>query len=104
MMVSGGGRVVNISSRGAFCGEPETPAYDASKAGLNAMSQSLAQALAPHGVFFYVVAPGFVETDMADSLLRGPEGEGIRSQSPPRTRRHSGGGRSDGSVPGLGGP
>jgi NAD(P)-dependent dehydrogenase (short-subunit alcohol dehydrogenase family) len=46
------------------------------------MSQSLAQALAPHGVFFYVVAPGFVETDMADSLLRGPEGEGIRSQSP----------------------
>jgi NAD(P)-dependent dehydrogenase (short-subunit alcohol dehydrogenase family) len=82
MMVSGGGRVVNISSRGAFCGEPETPAYDASKAGLNAMSQSLAQALAPHGVFFYVVAPGFVETDMADALLRGPEGEGIRSQSP----------------------
>ena len=79
---SGGGRVVNVSSRGAFRGEPKTPAYGASKAGLNAMSQSLAQALAPHGVFFYVVAPGFVETDMADSLLRGPEGEGIRSQSP----------------------
>lgn len=82
MMERGGGRVVNVSSRGAFRGEPETPAYGASKAGLNAMSQSLAQALAPHGVFFYVVAPGFVETDMADSLLRGPEGEGIRSQSP----------------------
>ena len=81
MMVSGGGRVVNVSSRGAFRGEPETPAYGASKAGLNAMSQSLAQALAPHGVYFYVVAPGFVETDMADALLRGPEGEGIRSQS-----------------------
>jgi 3-oxoacyl-[acyl-carrier protein] reductase len=82
MMERGGGRVVNVSSRGAFRGEPETPAYGASKAGLNAMSQSLAQALAPHGVFFYVVAPGFVETDMADSLLRGPEGDGIRSQSP----------------------
>jgi 3-oxoacyl-[acyl-carrier protein] reductase len=78
----GGGRVVNVSSRGAFRGEPETPAYGASKAGLNAMSQSLAQALAPHGVFFYVVAPGFVETDMAHPLLSGPEGEGIRSQSP----------------------
>jgi NAD(P)-dependent dehydrogenase (short-subunit alcohol dehydrogenase family) len=74
--------VVNVSSRGAFRGEPETPAYGASKAGLNAMSQSMAQALAPHGVFFYVVAPGFVETDMADALLRGPEGDGIRSQSP----------------------
>ena len=82
MMESGGGRVVNVSSRGAFRGESETPAYGASKAGLNAMSQSLAQALAPYGVFFYVVAPGFVETDMADSLLRGPEGEDIRSQSP----------------------
>src|SRR5215212_2684607 len=82
MMERGGGRVVNVSSRGAFRGEPETPAYGASKAGLNALSQSLAQALAPHGVFFYVVAPGFVETDMAYSLLRGPEGEGIRSQSP----------------------
>ncbi|HEV2742979.1 MAG TPA: SDR family oxidoreductase [Rubrobacter sp.] len=82
MMERGGGRVVNVSSRGAFRGEPETPAYGASKAGLNAMSQSMAQALAPHGVFFYVVAPGFVETDMADALLRGPEGDGIRSQSP----------------------
>ena len=82
MMERGGGRVVNVSSRGAFRGEPETPAYGASKAGLNAMSQSMAQALAPHRVFFYVVAPGFVETDMADALLRGPEGDGIRSQSP----------------------
>ena len=82
MMERGGGRVVNVSSRGAFRGEPETPAYGASKAGLNAMSQSLAQALAPHGVFFYVVAPGFVETEMANALLRGPAGDGIRAQSP----------------------
>src|ERR671932_2564568 len=74
MMGRGGGRVVNVSSRGAFRGEPETPAYGASKAALNAMSQSLAQALAPHNVFVYVVAPGFVDTDMAASLLSGPEG------------------------------
>ena len=82
MMERDGGRVVSVSSRGAFRGEPETPAYGASKAGLNAMSQSMAQALAPHRVFFYVVAPGFVETDMANPLLRGPRGEAIRSQSP----------------------
>ena len=82
MMERGGGRVVNVSSRGAFRGEPDTPAYGASKAGLNAMSQSLAQALAPYDVFFYVVAPGFVETEMASSLLSGPEGDGIRAQSP----------------------
>jgi 3-oxoacyl-[acyl-carrier protein] reductase len=82
MVGHGGGRIVNVSSRGAFRGEPKAPAYGASKAGLNAMSQSLAQALAPHGVFVCVVAPGFVETDMASSILEGPEGDGIRAQSP----------------------
>lgn len=81
-MQESGGRVVNVSSRGAFRGEPDTPAYGASKAGLNALSQSMAQALAPHGVFFYVVAPGFVETDMATRVLDGPEGEAVRAQSP----------------------
>ena len=84
MIRQGGGRIVNVSSRGAFRGEPQAPAYGASKAGLNAMSQSLAQALAPHNVFVYVVAPGFVETDMAAELLDGPEGDGIRNQSPLR--------------------
>jgi NAD(P)-dependent dehydrogenase (short-subunit alcohol dehydrogenase family) len=78
----GGGRIVNVSSRGAFRGEPDAPAYGASKAGLNALSQSLAQALAPHNVFITTVAPGFVETDMAAEFLTGPEGEKIKKQSP----------------------
>jgi 3-oxoacyl-[acyl-carrier protein] reductase len=82
MIKRGGGRIVNVSSRGAFRGEPDAPAYGASKAGLNAMSQSLARALAPHGIFVCVVAPGFVETDMASSSLDGPEGDAIRAQSP----------------------
>lgn len=77
-----GGRIVNISSRGAFRGEPEAPAYGASKAGLNALSQSLAKKLAPHGIFVAVVAPGFVETDMAAEHLSGASGEEIRNQSP----------------------
>jgi NAD(P)-dependent dehydrogenase (short-subunit alcohol dehydrogenase family) len=82
MMKSGGGKIINITSRGAFRGEPDAPAYGASKAGLNAFSQSMAQALAPHNIFMYAVAPGFVETDMTASLLCGPEGEAIRAQSP----------------------
>jgi 3-oxoacyl-[acyl-carrier protein] reductase len=82
MIEQGGGRIVNISSRGAFRGEPDAPAYGASKAGLNALSQSLARALAPHNIFVTVVAPGFVETEMAAELLSGPEGEKIRQQSP----------------------
>jgi len=82
MMKTGGGKIINITSRGAFRGEPDAPAYGASKAGLNAFSQSMAQALAPHNIFMYAVAPGFVETDMTDSLLAGPAGDAIRNQSP----------------------
>lgn len=82
MIGQGYGRIVNVSSRGAFRGEPTAPAYGASKAGLNAMSQSLAKYLAPHNVFVGVVAPGFVETDMAEDLLAGEAGAGIRGQSP----------------------
>jgi len=82
MMKQGGGRIVNISSRGAFRGEPEAPAYGASKAGLNAMGQSMARALAPYNIFVFTVAPGFVETDMVADSLSGPEGDAIRKQSP----------------------
>ena len=76
------GRIINVSSRGAFRGEPGQPAYGASKAGLNAFGQSLARALAPHGIAVATVAPGFVETDMASKHLQGPEGDEIRAQSP----------------------
>ena len=76
------GRIVNVSSRGAFRGEPRYPAYGASKAALNSMGQSLAQHLAPHGITVTTVAPGFVETDMAAPFLAGPEGDAVRRQSP----------------------
>jgi len=82
MIPRGGGRVVNVSSRGAFRGEPGQPAYGASKAGLNALGQSLARALAPHGIAVTTVAPGFVATDMAADSLAGPRGDSIRGQSP----------------------
>jgi NAD(P)-dependent dehydrogenase (short-subunit alcohol dehydrogenase family) len=82
MIGSGGGRIVNVSSRGAFRGEPDHPAYAASKAGLNALGQSLALALGPHGISVATVAPGYVDTDMAGAVLRGPEGAAIRAQSP----------------------
>ena len=81
MIANGGGRIVNVSSRGAFRGEPLMPWYGASKAGMNAMGQSLAQALGPKGVFVYTVAPGFVETEMAAAVLASPEGDSIRNQS-----------------------
>jgi NAD(P)-dependent dehydrogenase (short-subunit alcohol dehydrogenase family) len=80
--VFGRGRIVNISSRGAFRGEPDSPAYAASKAGLNALSQSLAKALAAEAIYVYCVAPGWVETEMATSHLEGPDGPAILAQHP----------------------
>ncbi|MEV7226816.1 SDR family oxidoreductase [Polymorphospora sp. NPDC051019] len=77
-----GGRIVNVSSRGAFRGEPGQPAYGASKAGLNALGQSLAVALAPYGIAVATVAPGFVATDMTNEHLKPPRGDEIRAQSP----------------------
>jgi 3-oxoacyl-[acyl-carrier protein] reductase len=82
LIASGGGAIVNVSSRGAFRGEPENPAYGASKAGLNAFGQSMALALAPHDIRVGTVAPGFVQTEMARGVLDGPGGDAVRSQSP----------------------
>jgi len=82
MIRQGQGRIINVSSRGAYRGEPEQPAYGASKAGLNALTQSLAQRLAPYGIFVGGVAPGFVETEMARDRLLGEPGDKIRNQSP----------------------
>jgi 3-oxoacyl-[acyl-carrier protein] reductase len=82
MIDQGGGRIVNITSRGAFRGEPTKAAYGASKAGLNSLSQSLAVALGPHKIFVGAVAPGFVNTELTADRLNGPEGVEIKAQSP----------------------
>ncbi|MFL6028105.1 MAG: SDR family NAD(P)-dependent oxidoreductase [Friedmanniella sp.] len=76
------GRIVNVGSRGAYRGEPDVPAYGASKAGLHAFGQSMAIALAPEGISVATLAPGFIATDMAAPLLDAPAGAAIRSQSP----------------------
>jgi 3-oxoacyl-[acyl-carrier protein] reductase len=77
-----GGRIVNVGSRGAYRGEPTHPAYGAAKAGLHAFGQSLAVALAPHGITVASVAPGYVQTDMTAEELATPAGDAIKAQSP----------------------
>jgi NAD(P)-dependent dehydrogenase (short-subunit alcohol dehydrogenase family) len=73
MVAAGGGRIVNISSRGAFRGEPDHPAYGASKAGLNNLAGSMARALAPYGIYVTTIAPGLMDTDTADPPLTAEE-------------------------------
>ena len=77
-----GGRIVNVSSRGAFRGEPSMPAYGASKAGIVSLGQSLARSLGPRGIAVTSVAPGFTETDMAADALAGGERERRNAESP----------------------
>ncbi len=82
MVEAGGGRIVNVSSRGAFKGEPEMPAYGASKAGLNALGQSLAVAWARQNVGVMTVAPGWVETERVSPMLEGEMGQKALEQYP----------------------
>jgi len=72
MAARGGGRIVNVTSRAAFRGEPTAPAYAASKAALNAFSQSLAKALAPQAVLVFAVAPGWVSTERVAQAVSDP--------------------------------
>lgn len=82
MKQNGDGKIINISSRGAFRGEPGQPAYGASKAGLNSLSQSLAKALARDNISVFVVAPGFTKTDMGLNSITEEEKEKLVKESP----------------------
>jgi NAD(P)-dependent dehydrogenase (short-subunit alcohol dehydrogenase family) len=42
----------------------------------------MAQALIKHNIFIFTLAPGYVETDRVAPILEGPQGEGIKNQSP----------------------
>ena len=77
-----GGRIINVGSRGAFRGEPHSPAYGATKAGIAAFGQSLAKYLGARGIAVTTIAPGFVDTDMAIEAMEGEGGAVRRAESP----------------------
>jgi 3-oxoacyl-[acyl-carrier protein] reductase len=82
MLRLGRGRIVNVSSRGAYRGEARAPAYGAAKAGLVAFGNALARALGTHGIAVATVVPGWTETEMAADSLGGPRAAAIRAESP----------------------
>lgn len=66
----GGGRIINITSRAAFRGDqPQYLAYAASKAGLVALTRSIARGFGKSGVVAFNVAPGFTRTEMAEAFI-----------------------------------
>jgi 3-oxoacyl-[acyl-carrier protein] reductase len=68
MMRARRGRIVFLSSAVGMLGGPGQANYAASKAGLVGLARSIAREYGARGVTANVVAPGLVETDMADAL------------------------------------
>lgn len=74
MREQGGGSIVNISSLAAVASTPLT-AYKVSKAGMNALGQSLALANASHGIRVNTIMPGLMDTPMAIEATAGAQGK-----------------------------
>ena len=66
----GGGRIINIASRAAFRGDTrDYMAYAASKGGMVALTRSIARAFGKDRICAFVLAPGFIRTDMAQDFI-----------------------------------
>lgn len=68
MLRSGWGRIVNVSSVVALMGNVGQANYVAAKAGLLGLTKALAREYASKGVTVNAVAPGFIESDMTDTI------------------------------------
>lgn len=68
MMKARWGRVIAVSSVGAYIGAPGQSNYAASKAGLIGLTRSIAREYGPRGVTANVIAPGPIETDMLATM------------------------------------
>lgn len=75
------GKIINISSVSGILGNAGQANYSASKAGVIGLTKAVARELASRGINVNAVAPGFVETDMTDTLSDSVK-ENLKSQIP----------------------
>ncbi len=79
----GGGRIVNVASRAAYRGDsPEHWHYAAAKAGLVAITKTIARGFAAEGIHAFAVAPGFTMTGMAEEYMAKRGGEKLLADIP----------------------
>lgn len=78
-----GGRIVNIASRAAYRGDsPDHWHYAASKAGMVAMTKSIARGYAGEGILAFAICPGFTMTGMAEDYLASRGGDKLLADIP----------------------
>jgi 3-oxoacyl-[acyl-carrier protein] reductase len=79
----GGGRIVNLASRAAYRGDsPAHWHYAASKAGMVAMTKTIARGYASEGIYAFAICPGFTMTGMAEEYLSSRGGEKLLADIP----------------------
>lgn len=79
----GGGRIINIASRAAYRGDsPDHWHYAASKAGMVAMTKSIARGYARDGILAFAICPGFTMTGMAEDYLASRGGDKLLADIP----------------------
>ena len=84
----GGGRIVNVASRAAYRGDsPDHWHYAASKAGMVAMTKTIARAYAAEGIYAFAVCPGFTVTGMVEEYIESRGGLAVARRPAARPAR-----------------
>lgn len=79
----GGGRIVNVASRAAHRGDsPAHWHYAASKAGMVAMTKTIARGYAAENIYAFAICPGFTMTGMAEEYLASRGGDKLLADIP----------------------